>query len=156
MKWVMVIMLDINITKLGYDASFALDGFGKARIRSEAELIKNVVLFVLFAKPGQYPSLPNIGLDIQTLLYSFYDEINNNELRDKLISQCGALGTYFDRGNINIRKTIYRNKPSLMIHIDCDESLPIGYNSVSSDSNKYQIGITFNELNQMIYNVSSA
>jgi hypothetical protein len=152
----MNIMIDPNITKLGYDTSFALDGFGKARIRSEAELVKNAVLFVLFAKPGQYPSLPNIGLDIQNMLYSFYDEISETDLRDKIVSQCSALGTYFNSGAINIRKTIYRNKPSLMIHIECDESLPVGYNSVSTDPTKYQIGITLNDLNQMIYNISAA
>ena len=42
-------MLDANISKLGYDGAFALDKFGKAKITSEAELIKNVVLFVLFS-----------------------------------------------------------------------------------------------------------
>ena len=142
-------MLDTNIAKLGYDASFALDGFGRARIRGEAELIKNAILFVLFSKPGQYPSLPNIGLDIQNKLYSFYNEINNNDLRDQIVSQCSALGTYFDKGIINVRKVMYRNQPSLMIHIDCSETLPDGY-AVVDDTSKYQIGITFDELNQMI------
>ena len=148
-------MLDTNIAKLGYDASFALDGFGRPRIRGEAELIKNAILFVLFSKPGQYPSLPNIGLDIQNRLYSFYNEINNNDLRDQIVSQCSALGTYFDKGTINVRKVMYRNQPSLMIHIDCSETLPDGY-AVADDASKYQIGITFDELNQMIYNVSAS
>lgn len=148
-------MLDSNIGKLGYDTSFAIDAFGKPRIVSEAELIKNVVMFVLFARPGQYPSLPNIGLDIQSMLYSFYDEIDNNDLRDKIINQCGALGLYFDSGNINVRKVIYRGKPSLMIHIEGTESIPDGYNN-TDDTEKYQIGITFDELNQMIYNISAS
>lgn len=148
-------MLDSSISQLGYDTSFAIDAFGKPRIVSEAELIKNVVMFVMFAKPGQYPSLPTIGLDIQSLLYSFYDEIDNNDLRDKIIAQCSALGSYFDSGNINVRKVIYRGKPSLMIHVQGTESLPSGYNN-TDDTDKYQIGITFDELNQMIYNVSSS
>jgi hypothetical protein len=141
--------------KLGYDVSFALDDFGKPRLRSEAELMKNVVLFVLFSKPGQYPSLPNIGLDIQSLLYSYYDEIDSNDLKAKIVSQCTALGTYFDSGNIIVRKVIYRGKPSLMIHIESnDDALPSGYNGKDT-SDKYQIGITFNELNQMIYSISA-
>lgn len=148
-------MLDSNIAKIGYDVSFALDNFGKPRIISEIELIKNVVLFVLFTRPGQYPSLPNIGLNIQTMLYSYYDEINNNDLRDKIISQCNALGTYFDSGVISVLKTIYRNKPSLMIHIQGTETFPIGYSINDGESEKYLIGITFDELNQMIYNISA-
>ena len=147
-------MLDQNIMKLGFDASFELDGFGKPKIFSEVELIKNVVLFVLFSKPGQYPSLPNIGLDIQNLLYSFYDEIDNSELKNKIISQCNALGTYFNNGVLNVRKTMYRNKPSLMIHIEGTDELPTTYNR--TNPNRYQIGITFDMLNQMIYNISSS
>lgn len=144
----------MNPTSLGYDVTFSLDAFGKPKIRSEIELIKNTVLFVLFSKPGQYPSLPNIGLDIGSLLYSFYDEIDNNDLKSKIASQCNALGFYFDNGNIDVRKTIYRGKPSLMIHIEGNETLPSGYNS-KDNSNKYLIGITFNELDKMIYNISN-
>lgn len=148
-------MLDPNIAKLGYDVAFGLDDFGKPLLKSEAALMKNVILFVLFSRPGQYPSLPNIGLDIQSLLYSFYDEIDNNDLKAKIIAQCTALGTYFDSNNIIVRKIIYRNKPSLMIHIEgTDTTLPTGY-TVKSDTEKYQIGITFDELDQMIYNISA-
>ena len=147
-------MLDSNISKLGYDISFSLDNFGKPRIISEIELIKNIVLFILFSKPGQYPSLPNIGLNIQSYLYSFYDEIDSNGLRDQIISQCNALGAYFDRGVINIVKTLYRNKPSLMIHIEGTSTFPQNYNIDDDSSKKYLIGITYDELNQMIYNIS--
>lgn len=147
-------MSNSDITSLGYDTSFALDDFGKPKIRSEVELIKNVVLFILFSKPGQYPSLPNIGLDIQSLLYSFYDEIDNNDLKDKIVNQCSALGMHFDEGTIVIKKTIYRNQPSLMIHIEGKETLPSEYGA-KSDSEKYLIGITLDDLNQMIYNIST-
>nr|DAX41735.1 MAG TPA: hypothetical protein [Caudoviricetes sp.] len=118
-------------------------------------MMTNVLMFVLFTKPGQYPSLPNIGLDIESLLYSFFDEIDESDLKTKIVSQCTALGWYFEKGNINIRKVMYHKKPSLMIHIEGNEELP---DDVSSGNNleRYQIGITFNELNQLIYNIAKS
>lgn len=141
---------------LGYDAAFELNEFRQPKLRSEIELIKNTILFLLFTKPGQYPSLPHIGLDIQSLLYSFYDELNTDELKSQIITQCNALGSFFDIGIVSFKKVMYRGKPSLLIHIEGEEAYPDGYMKDSIDSaNKYLIGITFDELNKMIYSIST-
>jgi hypothetical protein len=147
-------MLNSNIATLGYDGTFEINSFAKPRLKGELEIIKDVVLFILFSKPGQYPSLPNIGLNIQSMLYSFYDELDENDLKDQLIRQCNALGTYFDRGIINIRKTIYKGKPSLLIHIESESDNEYLINPSSDNNNLFQIGITFDELDHMIYNIS--
>lgn len=138
---------------IGLDCTFELDQFSRPRLRSEAELIKNTVLFILFTKPGEYPSLPFIGLDIGNLLYSFYDEINEVDLADEIIAQCNALGKYFQNGTIIIRKIRYRNQPSLMIHIETN-SINSLIGEKNTESYQYQIGITFDELNDLIYNVA--
>lgn len=141
---------------LGYDATFELNEFGQPRIRSEIELIKNVVLFVLFSKPGQYPSLPFIGMDIQKLLYSFYDELDIEDLKNQMMSQCEALGVCFSNGVVDFRKTKYRGQPSLLIHIEGPEKYPDGYMKDSISSiDSYLIGITYDELNKMVYNIST-
>lgn len=141
---------------LGYDATFELNEFGQPRIRSEVELIKNVVLFVLFSKPGQYPSIPSIGMDIQKLLYSFYDELDVEDLKNKMISQCEALGVCFNSGIVDFRKTKYRGQPSLLIQIEGSEKYPVGYMKDSIGSvDRYLIGITFDDLNKMVYNIST-
>lgn len=140
---------------VGYDTTFEINEFGKARLRSEIETIKNAVLFLLFCKPGQYPSLPHLGLDIQSYLYSFYDEIDTEQLKDDLITQCEALGIPIKSGAIAIKKLIYDNQPSLFIHIEGDATYPSDYmKDTSGSSNKYMIGITYDELNRMIYNVN--
>jgi len=147
-----------NEYTLGYDTTFELDDFSKPRLRGESELVKNVVLFILFTKPGQYPSLPHIGLDIQNRLHSFYDELREEDLKSEIISQCSALGVYFKNGAVDIRKAKYRGKPSLMIHISTttDNTTIRDYSEALTESSQrtFQIGITFDELNQMIYNIS--
>ncbi len=144
-----------NPANIGYDLTFELNEFNQPRITSEIETIKNVLLYVLFSKPGQYPSLPNIGLDIQSVLYSFYDKLDTEELKKELENQCSALGFHIRTGSIGIMKTIYRKKPSLLIHIEGSETFPDGYMKDSySTFDRYLIGITFNESNEMIYNIN--
>lgn len=141
---------------IGYDTTFELNEFNEPRIRSEIETIKDIILFILFSKPGQYPSLPEIGLDIQSMLYSFYDEINESDLKHKINEQCNAMGVYLSNGTVDIKKTIYRGNPSLMIYIEGSEIYPDGYmRDHINNTNKYLIGITFDDLNKMIYNINT-
>ena len=146
-------MNNISDMDIGYDATFELNAFNEPKIRSELGTVKDVVLFILFAKPGQYPSLPHIGLDIESMLYSFYDEIQETDLKRKIIDQCEAVGVYFSDGTVDIKKVIYQGKPSIIINIEGTETYPSNYNK-DSNSDRYLIGITFNELNKMIYNIN--
>lgn len=142
-------------TSIGYDFTFELNEFGEPRITTEVETLKNVVLFILLTKPGQYPSLPHIGLNLQSMLYSFYDEIDEGKLQSKIVEQCNALGSYFQNDMIMIKKVIYHNQPSLIIQIQGPETYPPGYKkSTTGTTRTYLIGITLNEFNQMIFNVN--
>lgn len=144
------------ISTIGFDTTFELSEFNEARIRSEMETIKNVLLFILLSKPGAYPSIPQIGLDIETMLYSYFDELDVADLKNKLIEQCSALGAYINAGLIDIKKLIYRNKPSLIIHIEGTDVFPASYkNDQVGDSTRFMIGITYNDLQELIYNVNS-
>lgn len=143
------------VTSIGYDTTFELNEFNEPRIRSEIEVIKDTLLFVLFSKPGQYPSLPLIGLDIGGYLYDFYDEIDVDDLKTKITDQCSMLGSYINGGSLLIKKLIYKGKPSLMIHIEGTETFPASYKSDNiGNSSAYMIGITYNELNKMVYSVN--
>lgn len=144
------------ISSVGYDTTFELNEFNEPRIRSEIETLKDALLFVLFTKPGQYPSLPMIGLDISKYLYEFYDSINEDDLKTQIIDQCNLLGVYINGGSILIKKIKYHEKPTLIIHIEGTEKFPSPYkHDQIGDSKRYMIGITYDELNQMIYNVNS-
>lgn len=149
----------MSVAQIGYDTTFELDDFGRPRLRSPGELLKNVLLTVLFYKPGQYPSIPTLGLNIGQMLLTFFDEIKEEELKDLIVSQCGALGVFFNSGQILIRKIRYRGKPSLMIHVetasdDLFQKDRVDSNLAPEDSPRFLIGITFDELNEMIYNIS--
>ena len=142
--------------KIGYDLTFEMNSFGEPRIRSEIETLKDVVLFILMTKPGQYPSLPQIGMNIEKLLYSFYDELDENELQSTLVQQCNMLGMYFQNGAIAFKTAKSHGQPDLLLQIQGAEMYPIGYKKDTNNTNKtYLIGITLDDLNQMIFNVNT-
>lgn len=144
------------VASIGYDTTFELNEFNEPRIRSELETLKDVILFILFSKPGQYPSLPTIGMDLQDRLYEFYDEIDPEQLKAEITEQCSILGSYINGETVSIMKMIYNGYPSLLIHIEGNETFPSSYKCDKvGNSGRYMIGITYNELNQMIYNVNS-
>ena len=146
----------ITSMRVGYDTTFEINEFNEPRIRSEVETVKSVILFILFTKPGQYPSIPTLGLDIENLLYSYYDEIDEDDLVNQICNQCSALDVYFEEGMVAVKKVMYKDQPSLLIHIEGTESYPEGYMKDSVDiADRYLIGITFDEMNQMVYNISS-
>ena len=137
--------MSLGLLSSGFDATFDLNKFSAPKLISTDELAKNIIFFILFSKPGTYPSLPMIGMDIEKYLYSFYDEINVDEIKSKLIEQCSFLEQYFSSNNISITKSIKDNKPSLDIQIN--------YSPMKEDTKlkSYHIGITYDELNEMIY-----
>ena len=65
------------------------------------------------------------------------------------------MGVFLNDGTVQIKKTKYRGNPSLMISIEGTESYPDGYMKDHINvADRYLIGITFDELNRMIYNIN--
>ena len=139
---------------IGYDLTFDINEFGNPKIKSELESIKDIILFILYTKPGQYPSMPQIGLDIDNLLYSHYDDIDIESLKNKIIDQCSALETFFDSNQVTIQKFIYNNNPLLYIQIVGVSKYPSTYQADDINTiGKYDIALTHDELNRLISNV---
>lgn len=136
-------------TGIGQDALFELDEFSRPKLISPSEMIKNIIMFILFSKPGSYPSLPEIGLDIQSYLYEFYDVLNVYELRQNIINQCSLLEFYFNNNNIDIIKYKNNGVPSLKINMDY-----VINSSNGNQSKSFHIGISYDKLKNIIYTIT--
>ena len=135
---------------MGYDLTFDVNDFNEPKLMSEIETVKNVLLFVLFAKPGQYPSLPKIGMDIEQYLYSFYDELDENDLKSQIVSQCQLLDQYISDSTIEIKKEMYKGQPSLIINVNGTIAYPRNYKWNRTEQYPgFQIGITIDEDKQL-------
>lgn len=85
------------------EVDFGFDDFGKPKVLTAADSIANLLINILFLKPGQIPSQPYLGININQYLYSFSDEtIDSATLRTMLTDQAPYLLQYIDMANLQV------------------------------------------------------
>ena len=127
----------------GVEPSFGINSFNRAKYKNESETIANAFLNLLFGKPGYFPSMPNLGLDIQSKLYSFWDELDTDVLKASIVSQCTAFKEYINDNSLDIIKSSYNNQPLLLIVIPIE---------IDMSKSNLVIGITIDGSNSIVYN----
>lgn len=123
------------------DPAFGLDDFKKPKLLNSDRTLVNCAMMVLCGKPGFYPSIPYLGMDVRQYLYHFEDEINTDELKAKLIYQCPDLANEVDTGGMDILK-IHRNEQNILVFV-----LPMIKNSGTA----LILGITTDKKGKLIY-----
>lgn len=130
---------------LGYDVLMECDGYNKPKVISTFELCVNAILTLLKMKPGQYPSIPELGIDIEKYLHEYADDPNvPNEILNKLYDQCNRLQLV-----VPLTIDVYIEKAqdgsnALIVKLEGTDTLTYGYNS-----HAVIIGITYDKLNRL-------
>lgn len=129
---------------LGYDALMDVDAFNKPKVISTFEMCVNAILTLLKMKPGQYPSIPELGIDVEQYLHEYVDNDSiPMEIQNKLNDQCNRIeitGITFD---------VFFDKCSdgtnaLVIRIEGTDTITYGLHN-----NVVVIGITYDKLNRL-------
>lgn len=129
---------------LGYDALLDVDECMKPKVVSTFKLCVNTILTLLFMKPGQYPSVPDLGIDIEQYLHEYVDDPTiPGKVINALNDQCNRLQI------VGLTYDCYMDKTSdgfnaLVVDIKATERLGYG-----SESNEVIIGITYDKLNRL-------
>lgn len=129
---------------LGYDVLMDTDSTYKPKVISTFEMCVNSILTLLFMKPGQYPSIPELGIDIESYLHEYADDPNvPMEIKNKLTDQCNrieitgiSIECYVEKMNDGVN--------ALIVKINGTEKLGYG-----SESNNIIIGISYDKLNRL-------
>ena len=123
--------------------TFSVNNYNKPKVLTELESYVNDVLMILFGKPGFYPSIPTLGMDIKQYLYMFEDEVNPEEIKVTLAEQCREFLPELQTGSFDVIKSNYNGNTLLIF------KLPI---INDTNQNSAAIGITTNEKGELIYN----
>lgn len=125
------------------DPTFGINNFNKPKVLTPMETYVKNILLLLFGKPGFYPSIPTIGMNIKQYLYQPFDEISVDLLKTELASQCKDFLPELQTGDLDIVKTVYKDKPMIIF------VLPI-----IDDTSKFSVtlGVTTNDLGEFVYN----
>lgn len=127
---------------MAVDPVYGVNDFNRPKILNEDETYVNNLLMILFGKPGFFPSLPYLGMDISSELYKFEDEVDINRIKSDLSYQCIDFLPLIQEGEIEIFTTTYKGRTMLIIQ------LPIIHRKKTST---LTVGVTINDKGQMIY-----
>ena len=119
------------------EVAFGVDNFGKQKILPTKDSIAQLIINILFLRPGQLPSLPHIGINFKQYLYAHIDDIDTGALKEELSYQCSELTPFIDMSGIQIVPLEYQGRTTLYIVIpinvdDSEDNLLIG---VAKDTN---------------------
>lgn len=134
---------------MAVDPQFGVDSYNRAKILNESQTIVYNILTLLFGKPGFYPSLPQIGMNIQQYLYAFEDDFDVNVLKAQLASQCRDFIDCIQDGTFDIIKSEYNGQPLLIFVIptvitNMETNLLLGV--TTTESGEYRFNFTFDEV----------
>ena len=129
---------------LKYDVALDYDSMYKPKVLSSFESGIDMILTLLFMKPGQYPSIPELGIDIESYLFEYSDDNKiPSEIKSKLDDQCSMLSMVGFDIDVSLQ-----NMPdgtgALIVTVSASETLGYG-----SESPKVIIGITYDKLNRL-------
>lgn len=129
---------------LNYDALLDSDSMYKPKVISSFDLAVNTILMLLMMKPGQYPSIPELGIDIESYLFEYSDDKRiPGEILNKLNDQCNLLQLTGIEINVSFDKTS-EGIDALVVDITGTDRLNYG-----NDSGHIIIGISYDQLNRL-------
>ena len=129
---------------LGYDVLMESDAYNKPKVISTFEMCVNVILTLLKMKPGQYPSIPELGIDIEKYLHEYADDPDiPNEIKTKLYDQCNRLQAVDITIDVYVEHT-NDGSNALIVKVEGSDTLTYGEKHPA-----VIIGITYDKLNRL-------
>lgn len=119
--------------KMAIDPAFGVNNFLQPKYYNESETVANNFMTLLFGKPGFFPSIPELGIDVQSLLYQYFDDIDIGSLKNEIINQCSAYMNYVIEEEFQIVKRFYKDQPLLIFILPIQEK---------STTRHFSVGIT--------------
>jgi hypothetical protein len=84
------------------ELDFSLDACNEQKVYTGAMAYAHKIKNLLFMRPGDLPSMPDVGINIQSYRFKAFDTLVNNQLREKLSDQVSAYVTDMPVENIDI------------------------------------------------------
>lgn len=138
-------MLPKGFQTLGYDILLDTDNFDKPKVIGTFDLCVNTVLMLLFMKPGQFPSIPELGIDIEQYLHEYADDKEiPKKILDQLNEQCNRLQVAGVELDVMVTTLEDKTTNALIVYVKGTPTLAYGQPDQIAI-----IGITVDKLNRL-------
>lgn len=129
------------------DPAFGVNSFNEPKYYSESQTAANNIMMILYGKPGFYPSIPDLGMDVPRLNDTFFDDLDTDQIKSELARQCNVFIDNIRDGTFDVQKSLINGKPLLIFVVPViSEQVP----------QRIAIGITTNEQGELIYRMRYA
>lgn len=127
------------------EVAFGVDEFQKEKILSPQESLQQILYNIFVMRPGQLPSQPDKGINIRSYLYRLEDDIDTNDLKQKIFRNCSDLLTYLTLDDIVVNVMDWQGQGILLIilpiKLDDDEAIILTFNLDDKDNIVFQFKV---------------
>jgi hypothetical protein len=99
------------------EMDFKLNGFNEQEIYTGTMAYAHRIKNLLFMRPGDFPSIPEMGINIQGYRYKAMDELIAGALKENNSDQISQYIMDLPMENIDISTGFYNNDYVLILHI---------------------------------------
>lgn len=97
-----------------------------------------LILNLIFLRPGTYPSIPNMGVGIQDYEYEYIDDVKDN-IRNKIEEQIKLFLPDVPLASVDVNSVNYEGKTILLIVISLNDNGQIVTGAVASEVTKNRL-----------------
>lgn len=127
------------------DPGFGMNSFNTPKFYNESVTTAKNIITILEGRPGFFPSMPDLGMDIKrALLYKDIDEIDTDVIKAELVRQCDVFITNIRNGTFDVQKVLYQDKPLLIFII------PV---TIERAAQRLAVGVMLNSKGETIYRI---
>ncbi len=125
---------------VGKEVLFDFDNFKQPKTLSENETIARQIINLLMMRPGNLPSMPDVGINIEQYLYTLQEDLDSDEIIKQIYTQCGQLMPFISLREVKILIYPYNEVDWLIVYIPFstvieETGLYLGFNSTGSQVN---------------------
>lgn len=120
--------LEANKKELGLSTNV----FNKATEYQGKTAWFQLILNLIFLRPGTYPSIPNMGVGLQDYEYEYIDDVKDN-IRNKIEEQVKLFLPDVPLTSVEVTSVDYEGKTILLIVISLDDNGQIVTGAVASE-----------------------
>lgn len=127
------------------DPAFGMNSFNTPKFYNESVTTAKNIITILEGRPGFFPSMPDLGMDIKrSLIYKDIDEIDTEAIKVELVRQCDQFITNVRDGTFDVQKMVYQERPLLIFVI------PV---TIERASQRLAVGVMLNSKGETIYRI---
>ena len=126
--------LEANKKELGLSTNV----FNKATEYQGKTAWFQLILNLIFLRPGTYPSIPNMGVGLQDYEYEYIDDVKDN-IRNKIAEQVNLFLPDVPLASLEVTSVEYEGKTILLIVISLEDNGQIVTGAVASEVTNHLI-----------------